>query len=197
MGGEPVARRRSHAACRSPPRTPEITRPVMFNTTEADQNPGDASGLSLRQSLERGHLEAARAFQFQEVSDRSGRRSTGLQPRHGVHPGARRIRNACRSRSLVIRMKSDPGRFRFPTTRRSKDGRSMAATGAGPGQGEGDRHMLVVDPVNRHALRVLPGAQNGRGWTAAEASIFDLKSNKLRPTAGLRPTPPAFRSSRR
>jgi hypothetical protein len=45
----------------------------------------------------------------------------------------------------------------------------------------GDRHALVVDPANRmlyefYQLRKVPG-----GWQAAQSSVFDLKSNALRP----------------
>jgi hypothetical protein len=46
---------------------------------------------------------------------------------------------------------------------------------------DGDRHAIVVDPVNRmlyefYQLKKVQGA-----WQASQASIFDLKSNKLRP----------------
>jgi len=45
----------------------------------------------------------------------------------------------------------------------------------------GDRHAIVVDPVNRmlyefYQLKKVPG-----GWQAVGAATFDLKSNKLRP----------------
>ena len=48
-------------------------------------------------------------------------------------------------------------------------------------EGRGDRHLLVVDPVNRMLYEFYQARKTDRGWTAAQASIFDLKSNKLRP----------------
>jgi hypothetical protein len=47
--------------------------------------------------------------------------------------------------------------------------------------GRGDRHMIVVDPVNRMLYEFYQGKRVANGWQAAQASIFDLKSNKLRP----------------
>jgi hypothetical protein len=46
---------------------------------------------------------------------------------------------------------------------------------------EGDRHAIVVDPVNRMLYEFYQMRKTDGGWVAAQASIFDLKSNKLRP----------------
>ncbi len=48
-------------------------------------------------------------------------------------------------------------------------------------QGEGDRHMLVVDPTKGMLYEFYQGRKTGTGWTATQSSIFDLNSNKLRP----------------
>ncbi len=45
----------------------------------------------------------------------------------------------------------------------------------------GDRHGIVVDPVNRMLYEFYQLKRTDNGWQAAQASIFDLKSNKLRP----------------
>lgn len=45
----------------------------------------------------------------------------------------------------------------------------------------GDRHALVVDPVNRMLYEFYNLRRTDAGWQAAQASIFDLKTNKLRP----------------
>ena len=45
----------------------------------------------------------------------------------------------------------------------------------------GDRHASVVDPVNRMLYEFYQMKKTDRGWQAAQCSIFDLKSNKLRP----------------
>jgi hypothetical protein len=48
------------------------------------------------------------------------------------------------------------------------------------GQG-GDRHAIIVDPVNRMLYEFYSARKTGGGWEASQASIFDLKTNRLRP----------------
>jgi hypothetical protein len=45
----------------------------------------------------------------------------------------------------------------------------------------GDRHALVVDPTNRMLYEFYQLKKTARGWQAAQSSVFDLKSNKMRP----------------
>ena len=45
----------------------------------------------------------------------------------------------------------------------------------------GDRHAIVVDPVNRMLYEFYAAKKTDAGWQAAGAAIFDLKSNRLRP----------------
>ena len=45
----------------------------------------------------------------------------------------------------------------------------------------GDRHGIVVDPVNRMLYEFFALRRTGSGWEAAQASVFDLKTNALRP----------------
>ncbi len=44
-----------------------------------------------------------------------------------------------------------------------------------------DRHGLVVDPVNRKLYEFYRLTKTDAGWTAEQASVFDLASNKMRP----------------
>lgn len=46
---------------------------------------------------------------------------------------------------------------------------------------EGDRHAIVVDPTNRVLYEFYQMKRTDKGWQAAGAAIFDLKTNKLRP----------------
>ncbi len=46
----------------------------------------------------------------------------------------------------------------------------------------GDRHGIVVDPVNRMLYEFFGAKRSDDGWQAAQASVFDLKTNELRPT---------------
>jgi hypothetical protein len=45
----------------------------------------------------------------------------------------------------------------------------------------GDRHGIVVDPVNRILYEFFATRKTDNGWQAAQASVFDLKTNTLRP----------------
>jgi len=45
----------------------------------------------------------------------------------------------------------------------------------------GDRHGIVVDPVNRMLYEFFATRKTGDGWQAAQASVFDLRTNALRP----------------
>ncbi len=45
----------------------------------------------------------------------------------------------------------------------------------------GDRHAIVVDPVDRMLYEFYAMRKTGFGWEAAGAAIFDLKTNRLRP----------------
>jgi hypothetical protein len=45
----------------------------------------------------------------------------------------------------------------------------------------GDRHALVVDPVNRMLYEFYQMRRTDRGWQATQASQFDFKTNRLRP----------------
>jgi hypothetical protein len=45
----------------------------------------------------------------------------------------------------------------------------------------GDRHAIVVDPVDRMLYEFFVMRKTDQGWQAAQASVFDLKTNQLRP----------------
>jgi len=45
----------------------------------------------------------------------------------------------------------------------------------------GDRHAIVVDPINRKLYEFFAMRLTDTGWQAAQASVFDLSSNRLRP----------------
>lgn len=45
----------------------------------------------------------------------------------------------------------------------------------------GDRHAIVVDPVNRILYEFFTFGKTSDGWAAGQASVFNLKTNALRP----------------
>jgi hypothetical protein len=46
---------------------------------------------------------------------------------------------------------------------------------------EADRHAIVVDPTHGMLYEFFLAVRTDRGWQAGQASVFDLRSNKLRP----------------
>ena len=46
---------------------------------------------------------------------------------------------------------------------------------------DGDRHAIVVDPVNRMIYEFYQMKKTDAGWQCSNEATFDLKSNKLRP----------------
>jgi hypothetical protein len=46
---------------------------------------------------------------------------------------------------------------------------------------DADRHAIVVDPTNRMLYEFYQLRKTDGGWAATQSSVFDLKSNKLRP----------------
>jgi hypothetical protein len=48
-------------------------------------------------------------------------------------------------------------------------------------QGEGDRHVLIVDPSGMKLYELFHSYRTKQGWKADSAAIFDLATNRLRP----------------
>lgn len=49
------------------------------------------------------------------------------------------------------------------------------------GVGDGDRHLLVLDPFHGQLWEFYHGRRTATGWQAAGVALFDLTSNHLRP----------------
>lgn len=48
-------------------------------------------------------------------------------------------------------------------------------------EGEGDRHVIVVDPAGMKLYETFSTFRTAAGWKCDTAAVFDLKSNRLRP----------------
>lgn len=48
--------------------------------------------------------------------------------------------------------------------------------------GDGDRHLLVLDPYAMKVYEMWRGFKRETGWEVAQVATFDLRSNKTRPT---------------
>jgi hypothetical protein len=89
---------------------------------------------------------------------------------------------------------SDPGPYPLPDNLPIEgwpaNYRRNAAAGARPSLEDvqrdkanagGDRHAIVVDPASGKLYELFGAKRTDAGWQAACAAIFDLRSNKLRP----------------
>ena len=80
---------------------------------------------------------------------------------------------------------SDPGPYPIPPD---------APIEGGP-NGDGDRHVLVLDRDNWILYELFNAFPERNGaWKADTGAVWDLKKNDSAPIAGPRPTPPAYRS---
>ena len=87
---------------------------------------------------------------------------------------------------------SDPGPFPVPDNipiegwpvwyeREGVTRPSLAEVQRRPEKYEADRHAIIVDSVNRMLYEFFTFGKTSGGWAAGQASVFDLKSNALRP----------------
>ena len=181
------------AAARPRPPLPKITQPVMFDTPEADlilealqvfppDNPWnqDISGLPV-------HRDSAK------IIDTIGPEKT-LQYNLDmgfiiVPPDQRRIP----VKILDYPNESDPGPFPLPDNAPIENWPLAVNEDKGaltrPGQtledmqrsGTGDRHIILVDPVNGKLHEFWQAKRTDEGWQASNAATFDLRTGALRP----------------
>lgn len=171
-----------HASGRLLPEMPRITRPVLFNTPEADRI-----------------LAALQVF----PPDNPWNEDISRRP---LHPNSRNIIASIGSgkflwynldmgfvlvppdqKRVPIRItaypdESDKGPLPIPDNA-PIEGWPIHGGPLGELQrhGKGDRHVLVVDPTNRMLYELFAARRAAVGWEAAQVSVFDLKTNRLRP----------------
>lgn len=163
--------------------TPEITSPVQFNTPQADKilsslqvfppdNPWNEDISKLRV-----HPNSAKMIA-----------SVGAAKKLAYNLDMCFILVPPNQKKVPVKMvqyagESDEGPFPIPDDAPVEgwplDGRSLQASQSA--KERGDRHVLVVDPVNRMLYEFYQGRKTDGGWQAACEATFDLKSNKLRP----------------
>ncbi len=183
IGNEPEkgARLASYVA-QVRPQMPEITRPVMFNTTEADRI-----------------LESLQVFPpdnpwNEDISKRPVRpnsknlvASVGMEKHLAYNLDMAFILVPPDQKRVPVKIngypdESDPGPYPVPDNAPIEgwplNGEPLDVIQR---RGEGDRHMLVVDPVKGMLFEFYQGRKTNSGWVATQASIFDLNSNRLRP----------------
>jgi hypothetical protein len=170
---------------------PTITRPVAFDTKEADAIfaamrvfPKDNA---LNQSIEDWPVHPNSKNIVASIgADKPFR----YNPDMGfviVPPNQQRVD----VKVVEYPDESDKGPFPVPDEipiegwpawhRREGKKMTLAEVQRRPEKYEGDRHAIVVDPVNGKLYEFFTFGKTAEGWAAGQASVFDLKSNKLRP----------------
>ena len=172
------------------PAAPAITGPILFDTPEADAILAALEVFPPDNPWNQVVSELAGASQLEEHHRLDRRRqAVALQPRHGLHPRAAGPEEGGGEDRRCTPTSRTRARSRCPTTCRSRAGRpTIEGKNATLDDVQrdklhegGDRHAIVVDPVNRMLYEFYQARKTDGGWQAAQASIFDLKSNKLRP----------------
>ncbi len=171
----------------------KITRPMMFDTVEADRilaalqvfppdNPWnqDISALPVHTNSASIIASIGKDKNIDFNLDMNFVLVPPDQPRLPV-------------KIIVYPNESDPGPYPVPDNmpienwplQRNEDAGALPKSGATlddiQRRGTGDRHGIVVDPINGLLYEFYQARKTDAGWEAAHASIFDLKSNKMRP----------------
>jgi len=175
------------------PPMPDITAPVMFGTREADRilealqvfpldNPWnqDVSAMPV-------HQDSARI-----IASIGPKKSLGYNLDMGfilVPPDQRRVP----VKLLDYPNESDLGPYPVPDNSPIENWPLAVNEDKGalpkPGQtledlqrnGAGDRHVIVVDPVNGKLYEFWRSRKTNTGWEASNEATFDLKTGALRP----------------
>ena len=188
-----IARTPKGKAARSSDRLPRLSRPILFNTPEADQI-----------------LETLQIF----PRDNPWNLDISKWP---IHPNSRKIVGSVgddkplryapdmnfvivpgNQKRVPVKLtdyagESDPGPFPVPENLPVEGypaflphdaqliGLPLDAIQRDIKNVGGDRHAIIVDPENGRFHEFYQARKLDSGWTAKQASTFDLRSNRLRP----------------
>lgn len=182
-----------HSSGRPLPKMPDIKEPILFNTPEADKI-----------------LEALQVFPAdnpwnQDVSQWPVHRnsknliaSIGVDKPLRYNPDMNFVLIPPNQKKVDVRIslyadESDKGPFPIPdnmpiegwpagyTRAAKKKDLTLDDLQRDKLKENGDRHAIVVDPVNRMLYEFANARKTDTGWVVSQASVFDLKTNKLRP----------------
>jgi hypothetical protein len=181
------------AAPRPRPAMPKITKPVMFDTPEADQilealqvfppdNPWnqDISGLPVHEDSASmiASIGPEKALQY------------NLDMNFIIVPADQKLVEV---KILDYPNESDPGPFPLPDNApienwpltRNENSKALPRAGQTLEQfqreAEGDRHIILVDPGNGKFHEFWQAKRTDAGWQATNAATWNLRTGELRP----------------
>jgi hypothetical protein len=176
-----------------PPQAPKVAAPVLFDTPEADD------------VLSKMQIFPADNPWNEDISDRPVHPDSaaiiadiGADKPLGYNLDMNFVLVPADQPRVPVRVtlypaESDPGPFPIPSNApienwplsRNEDHGALPKPGVTLEQfqreGTGDRHLIVVDPGNKRIHELYQARLTDTGWEAAQASTFDLSSNRLRP----------------
>lgn len=164
------------------PPMPLINAPLLFNTKQAD---AVMASLQLFPATSAWHEDISKL----PVQPNSTRMIEGIGANKNlawnldmgfvIVPG--------NQKKIAVKLvlypdESDPGPYPMPDNAPIEGWPLMGGDLANVQRvGGGDRHVIVLDPVNGRLFEFYQGRRTDGGWQAACAAVFDITSNKLRP----------------
>jgi hypothetical protein len=178
---------------RFPQRAVTITSPIMFDTPEADRILAALQVFPADNPWNEDVADRPVAPQSEAIV-----RSIGRNEPLGFNLDMNFIVVPPNQPRVPVRVvmypdESDPGPFPIPANApienwplgHNEDAGALPKPGVTLEQfqreGSGDRHLIVVDPVNGRLHEFWQARRTAAGWEASQASTFDLTSNRLRP----------------
>lgn len=172
---------------------PRITTPVLFDTPDADRV---LSALQILPPDNPWHEDIS----SRPVHPMSAAivRSIGADAPLGYNLDMNYVIVPATQPMVPVRVteypaESDPGPFPIPANApienwplaRNEDASALPRPGITLPQfqreGSGDRHLIVIDPTRGRFHEFWQARLADSGWTASQASTFDLHTNRLRP----------------
>jgi hypothetical protein len=165
------------------PEMPAIVKPVMFNTPEADKI---LAALQVFPADNPWNEDVSRLPVLK--NSRAIIANVGADKNIAYNLDMSFILVPANQKKVDFKIKaypdeSDKGLFPIPDNAPIEswplDGRTLES--AQKAVEDADRHVIVVDPVNRKLYEFWQGRKTDAGWECSCSALFDLASNKLRP----------------
>ena len=167
---------------RALPKLPEIKAPVMFNTPEADAICSALQVFPKNNAWNEDISKLPVLPDSEKIIASIGKDKTlGINMDMGfilVPPTQNKVPANIKS----YPKESDKGPFPIPDNAPVENWPLEGGTlDNAQRKGDGDRHVIVVDPVNGKLHEFYQGRKTDAGWECACEATFDLFSNTLRP----------------
>jgi len=168
------------------PKVPAIFEPILFNTPAADELLADLQVFP----PDNPWNQVITNWPARPNSDRIIDSIGNMRLRYNLDMGFILVppyQGKANVRIDPYQQESDPGPYPLPDNIPIEGwpvgykGQTLDDVQRNKLEVEGDRHAIVVDPTAKKLYEFYIMRKTPTGWQAAQASIFDLTTNKLRP----------------